>query len=179
MLHIYICVNGISKQNADSTYNLRIPLTCCGFRLQLRIPQQLSLTIHMSHCLDSANLSFLERFCRIHNSKEDQKVAMMWIPRQSWFWPVVESANDAQNAQFGLVMFYIQKARVPLRSQTNNNNYFPDHYSIADNIPFGKVLVNRSKIKDKLSLSSQTIMAECWSNIRPPKLFLMTERSQD
>ena len=86
---------------------------------------------------------------------------MMWIPWQIWFWPAVESAYDAQNAQFGLVMFYIQKARVRFRSQTNNNNYFPDHYSIADNIPFGKVLVHRSKIKDQLSLSSQTIMAEC------------------
>ena len=38
----------------------------------------------------------------IHNSKEDQK---MWIPQKIRFWPVVESAYNAQNAQFGLVMY--------------------------------------------------------------------------
>ena len=30
----------------------------------------------------------------------------MWIPRQISFWPVVESAYNAQNAQFGLVIFH-------------------------------------------------------------------------
>ena len=34
ILHIYIYVNGIRKQNADSTYNLQIPPTFCGFHLQ-------------------------------------------------------------------------------------------------------------------------------------------------
>ena len=38
-------VKGTRKQNADSTYNLRIPLAICGFNLQLRIPQQVNLTI--------------------------------------------------------------------------------------------------------------------------------------
>ena len=40
-------MKGIRKQNADSTYNLRIPLTICEFNLQLRITQQLNLTIQM------------------------------------------------------------------------------------------------------------------------------------
>ena len=56
-------VNEIRKQNADSTYNLRIPFTICVFHWQLRFPQQLNSTIHMSHfclwiaetVLDSAN----------------------------------------------------------------------------------------------------------------------------
>ena len=37
-------MNGTRKQNADSTYNLRIPLTRCRFRLQLRNPRHLNLT---------------------------------------------------------------------------------------------------------------------------------------
>ena len=53
----------IHLQFADSFYNLRIALTICGFLLQLRIPQQLNLTSHMSYyflwvpqaVLDSAN----------------------------------------------------------------------------------------------------------------------------
>ena len=35
----------------DSTYNLLIPLTVCGFRSQFRIPQPLNVTIHMSYRL--------------------------------------------------------------------------------------------------------------------------------
>ena len=56
---MYMYVNGNRKQNADSTFNLRIPLTRCGFCLQLRNPQQLNLTIQMSSYLlvDSTNCS--------------------------------------------------------------------------------------------------------------------------
>ena len=43
--YLHIC-KGIRKQNADFTYNLRIPVTICGFHLQLRIPQQVKLTKH-------------------------------------------------------------------------------------------------------------------------------------
>ena len=63
-------VNGTSKQNADSTYNLPIPFTVSGFHLQLRNPQQLNLTIQMSSCLfvDSTNCSGIRRngcgFCK-------------------------------------------------------------------------------------------------------------------
>ena len=42
---------GFYLQFADSTYNLRIRLTVCGFRWQLRIPQQLNSTLHMSRYL--------------------------------------------------------------------------------------------------------------------------------
>ena len=52
---------------ADSTYILRIPLTICGFHLQLRIPQQLYLTIQMSYHLfvDSTNCSGFRKYsCR-------------------------------------------------------------------------------------------------------------------
>ena len=46
--------------------------------------------------------------CGIQNSKEDQrKVAILRIPRQILFGPVAESAYNAQNGQFGLVMFSI------------------------------------------------------------------------
>ena len=49
MLHLYIYLNGVRKQNAESTYNLRIPHTVCGFSLQLRMSQQLNLTVHVSY----------------------------------------------------------------------------------------------------------------------------------
>ena len=32
---------------------------------------------------------------------------MMRIPHKIWFWPVLEFAYNAQNAQFGLVMWKI------------------------------------------------------------------------
>ena len=32
--YTYIYVNGIRKQKVDSTYNLRVPFTICGFHLQ-------------------------------------------------------------------------------------------------------------------------------------------------
>ena len=37
--------------------------------------------------------------------KIKKKLAMMRIPRQNWFLPVAESADNSQNAQFGLLMF--------------------------------------------------------------------------
>ena len=47
ILHIHI-----GKRNPQtSTFNLRIPLTLCGFRLQLQNAQQLNLTIQMSYYL--------------------------------------------------------------------------------------------------------------------------------
>ena len=87
---------------------MRIPLTLCGFRSQLRIPQQLNVTINMSYYLfvdskncsgfrktiaDPANLSvfgailsgamFSVFVCGLQNSKEDHgKVAMLRIPQQ-------------------------------------------------------------------------------------------------
>ena len=42
---------GFQSLFADFTCNLRIPITICGFHLQLRIPQQLNLTIKMSYYL--------------------------------------------------------------------------------------------------------------------------------
>ena len=49
---------------ADSTHNLLIPLTVCGFRLQLQIPQQLNSTIHMFNNLfvDSTNCSGFRKY---------------------------------------------------------------------------------------------------------------------
>ena len=38
------------------------------------------------------------------NPKQQRKEEMLRIPRQIYFWPVAESAYNAQNAQFGLVM---------------------------------------------------------------------------
>ena len=54
----HICKRSSTK-NADSTNSLRLPLTICGIRLQLQIPQQLNLTIHISYYLfvDSTNCS--------------------------------------------------------------------------------------------------------------------------
>ena len=43
--------------------------------------------------------------CGIQKSIEDQrKVAVLRIPQQIWFWPVADSAYNAENAQFVLVM---------------------------------------------------------------------------
>ena len=58
-MHTYISVSGIRKLIAVCTYNLRIPHTICGFRLQLWVPQQLNLAILMSSSLfvDSKNCS--------------------------------------------------------------------------------------------------------------------------
>ena len=107
-----------------STYKLRIPLAVvdsstaqcnythvlifvCGFlelfwipQTQLRIPQV---------CL------FLQRFWAVHRfnylsveSKTATKIKIATkqprVPRQIWFWPVVKSVYNIQNAQFGLVM---------------------------------------------------------------------------
>ena len=33
-----------------------------------------------------------------------QKIAMLWIPRQFYYWLVAESTYNSQNAQFGFVM---------------------------------------------------------------------------
>ena len=125
----YASLCGLRLQFADSAYNLRIPLTVCGFHLQLRIPRQLQFAKHIYYDLfmDSTNwfrillripqsCLFLKQFWAtqcfsylsvrgIQNSKEDQrKIAMLRIPRQIWFLSVVESAYISQNAQFGLVM---------------------------------------------------------------------------
>ena len=70
-IDIYIYLNGIRKQNADSTNNLRVPLTRCGFCLQLRNPQQLNLNTQLSYYLfvDSTNCLELSNygcgFCKI------------------------------------------------------------------------------------------------------------------
>ena len=61
--HINICkVN--PQKNADSTYNLRIPPSIFGFHLQLRMPQQLNLTIQMFYHLfvDSTNCSGFRKY---------------------------------------------------------------------------------------------------------------------
>ena len=115
----------------DSTCNLRISLTFCGFHLQLRIPQQLNLTIQIFFiiCLripytvldsantvaDSANSPIFWAIlsgtmiyvivCGIQSSIEDQrKQAILRTPRQIWFWPVADSTYNTENPQFGLVM---------------------------------------------------------------------------
>ena len=44
--YLHIC-KGIRKQNADFTYNFRVPVTICRFHLQLRISQQVKLTKHL------------------------------------------------------------------------------------------------------------------------------------
>ena len=54
-----LCVTGFQKLVLK-----HVPLTLCGFRLQLRIPQQLNLTINMSYYLfvDSTNCSGLRKY---------------------------------------------------------------------------------------------------------------------
>ena len=110
---------------------MRISLTMCEIRLQLRTPQQPNLTIHIIlfvcgfhelSWIPQLRLRilqirlFLQQFwkvqsfkvfnCRIQNCKEDKrKLAMMRIPRQIWFRPVAESAYKAHNAHFDLVMY--------------------------------------------------------------------------
>ena len=68
-------LNGIRKQNAAFTFTLQIPLTVCGFRLKLPIPQQLNVTIHMSYFLfvDFTNFSGFRP-----NSCKFRKFACFW-----------------------------------------------------------------------------------------------------
>ena len=51
--------------HADSIYNLRSPLTVCGFRIQLGIPRQLEFFEHIFHYLfvESTNCSDIRNFC--------------------------------------------------------------------------------------------------------------------
>ena len=97
--------------SATAQFNFtHVSLFVCGFHklfwiphIRLRIPQ---------NCL------FLERFWTVHclrylfaesktAKKIERKVAILRIPRQILFGPVAESAYNAQNGQFGLVMFSI------------------------------------------------------------------------
>ena len=109
-------MKGIRKQNADSTYTLRIPLTLCGFRLHLRIPQQLNLTIHMSHCLflDSTNcFGFrkygcgFRKFAYICSHFEWNSVLSIcvWIPQQQR--RSRKSSNDVDSAT-NLILAYCE-----------------------------------------------------------------------
>ena len=119
-----------ANQNADSTYNLRIPLRVCGFHLQLRIPQQLNSTIHMLHYsfVDSTNCSgfcdygcgfrkfayFWSNFERysvlgicLRNPKQQRrskKCSNVADSVTNLIWACCETHYNAQNAQFGLVM---------------------------------------------------------------------------
>ena len=74
-------------------HNLRIPLTICAPRLQLRIPQQHNVTIHMSYYLfvDSTNCSGfrkyscgLRKFTYIWSNFERHNVLSiyLWNPKQ-------------------------------------------------------------------------------------------------
>ena len=90
--HINICKGnpqtkyGFHLQFADSTYNLRIPLTICGFHLQLRIPQQLNLTIQMFYHLfvDSTNCSRFRKFAYFPSDFEryNDLGICLWNPKQ-------------------------------------------------------------------------------------------------
>ena len=58
--HINIC-KGNPQKNAVSTNNLQIPLTIRGIHLQLRIPQQLTLTYYHLF-VDSTNCSGFRKY---------------------------------------------------------------------------------------------------------------------
>ena len=64
-MRIPLTICGSHLQFADSTYNLRISFLICGFQSQLRIPQQLNLTLQMFYHLfvDSTNCSGFHKYC--------------------------------------------------------------------------------------------------------------------
>ena len=125
---------------------MRIPLTICGFHLQLRIPQQLNLTIQMFYhsFVDSTSCSGFRKYsCRFRkfayfssnferyndlgiclwNRKQHRrsnKLAMLRIPRQIWFWPVADSTYNAGNAKFGLVILWKWS---PLRHKVQKDRF--------------------------------------------------------
>ena len=123
---------------ADSTYNLRIPLAICGFHLQLRIPQQLNLTIQMSYHLfvDSTNCSaFRKHSCRFlkiacflstFERYNGNLGFWLWIPKQQ---RVSEKSSNVADSATNLILaccgFHLQFAdstcslRVP-------------HFTVAD-----------------------------------------------
>ena len=45
---------------------------------------------------------------------------MLWISQQIWFSPVPESAYNAQNAQFGLVMYNLNESQSVLNASQIN-----------------------------------------------------------
>ena len=115
-LRIPLTFCGFRFQFADSTY-------ICGFQESLNL-----LSTYIIVCLwtpqkvpDSAtllqnpqNCLFFERFHLIQclsyllwnpkQQRRSKKGNNVVNPQQIWFWPVPESAYDAQKAQFGLVM---------------------------------------------------------------------------
>ena len=124
-MRIPLTICGFHLQFADSTYN-------CGCHLQLQIPQQLNLMIQMFYHLfvDSTNCSGFHKHCcgfrkfayfwsdferynglgicllnpkQHRRSKKSSNVA---DSATNWFWPAADSAYNAENAQFGLVMIF-------------------------------------------------------------------------
>ena len=82
-MRIPLTICGFHLQFADSTYNLRIPLATGAFQLQLRILQQLNLTIQMSYHLfvDSTNCSGFRKYS-------------CGFRKHAYFWSNFERYND-------------------------------------------------------------------------------------
>ena len=151
-MRIPLTICGFHLHFADSTYNLRIPLTLCGFHLQLRIPQQLNLTIQMSYHLfgDSTNCSGFRKYsCGFRKfayfwsnfERYNDLGICLWNPKEHRRSKKSSNGADsatnlilaccvfhlynAENAQFGLVM----KKNTPrakiirdFRIESRNNN---------------------------------------------------------
>ena len=119
-MRIPLTVCGFYLQFADSTYG-------CGFHLQLRIPQQLNLTIQIFFHLfvDSTTCSGFRKYsCGFRKlayfssdfERYNDLVSCLWNPKQhrrskktsNNFWPVADSAYNPENAQFGLVMIVVE-----------------------------------------------------------------------
>ena len=107
---------------ADSTYNLRIPLTICGFHLQLRFPQQLNSTIQMSYHLfvDSTNCSAFRKYscgfrkfaCFLSNFERYNDLGIcLWNPKQQRISEKSSNvADSATNLIFACCGFHLQFA---------------------------------------------------------------------
>ena len=86
----------------ESANKMRIPLTICGFHLQLRDPQQLNLTKQMFYHLfvDSTNCSGFHKYC-------------CGFRKFAYFWSDFERYND-----LGICLWNPKQHR---RSKKSNN----------------------------------------------------------
>ena len=103
---------GFQSLFADFTCNLRIPITICGFHLQLRIPQQLNLTIKMSYYLfvDSTNCSAFRKYsckfskiaCFLSNFERYNDLGIcLWNPKQQ---RISEKSSNVADSATNLIL---------------------------------------------------------------------------
>ena len=136
-LRISLTICGFRLQFADSTYSLRIPLTICGFHFQLRIPQQLNLTIQMSYHLfvDSTNCSAFRKYscrfrkiaCFLSNFERYNDLGIcLWNPKQH---RISEKSSNVADSATNLIWAFL---RIPLTICGFHLQFSGFHLQFAD-----------------------------------------------